>query len=211
MTGTPPISSTLQPVTLEGERVRLEPLSMNHLDALCEIGLDPALWEFTTTQVRSEMEMRKYIHAALEGHVQGTALPFTIIDKASGSVVGTTRYANIEPAHRRLEIGWTWVGRPWQRTYVNTDVKYLLLTHAFESLGCIRVEFKTDSLNKQSRKALLRIGAKEEGTLRNHMMVHDGRLRHSVYFSIIDSEWPGAKRKLETLMSKGKTTSAPPD
>jgi len=202
---------SLQTITLENERVRLEPLSMAHLEALCQISLDPALWEFTTARISSEAEMRKYIHTALEGHVQGTALPFAIVDKPSGKIVGSTRYANIEPAHRRLEIGWTWIGRPWQRTYVNTDVKYILLKHAFEELGCIRVEFKTDSLNKQSRKALLRIGAKEEGTLRNHMIVQGGRFRHSVYFSIMDSEWPAAKRRMESLMSGKAKESPPPD
>lgn len=191
-----------QALTLDGERVRLEPLSMNHLEALCEVGLDPALWEKAIAPLRSEKDMRKYIHTALEWHVQGTALPFAIIDKPSATIVGSTRYANIDEANKRLEIGWTWVGRAWQRTYVNTEAKFLLLRHAFEVLGCIRVEFKTDSLNSQSRSALIRIGAKEEGTLRNHMIVQDGRYRHSVYFSIIADEWPESKRRLSALLKR---------
>lgn len=192
------------PVVLDGKRVRLEPLSMNHLEALCEVGLDPALWAKAITPLQSEKDMRKYILTALEWHIQGSALPFVIIDKPSATIAGSTRYANIDEANKRLEIGWTWVGRAWQRTYVNTEAKFLLLRHAFETLGCIRVEFKTDSLNTQSRSALTRIGAKEEGTLRNHMIVHDGRYRDSVYFSIIDSEWPESKRRLSALLERSQ-------
>ncbi|MEX2189291.1 MAG: GNAT family protein [Bacteroidota bacterium] len=190
------------PVVLEGDRVRLELLSINHLEPLCQIGLDPVLWEKAITPLQSEKDMRKYIHTALEWHVLGTALPFVIIDKPSAAVIGSTRYANIDQSNRRLEIGWTWVGKAWQRTHVNTEAKYLLLRHAFEQLGCIRVEFKTDSLNSQSRSALIRIGAKEEGTLRNHMIVHDGRYRHSVYFSIIEPEWPDVKQRLSALLAR---------
>lgn len=192
------------PVILDGERVRLEPLNMSHLEALCEVGLDPALWEKAVAPLQSEKDMRKYIHTALEWHVQGTALPFVIIDKPSSVIVGSTRFANIDQPNRRVEIGWTWVGRAWQRTYVNTEAKFLLLRHAFEELRCVRVEFKTDSLNSQSRAALIRIGAKEEGTLRNHMIVHDGRYRHSVYFSIIESEWPESKRRLSALLDRSR-------
>lgn len=194
------------PVILEGLQVRLEPLLISHLEALCQVGLDPVLWERGIAPLQTEADMRKYIHTALEWHVQGTALPFIIIDKSSSEVVGTTRYANIDESNRRLEIGWTWVGKRWQRTHVNTEAKFLLLRHAFEQLGCIRVEFKTDSLNTRSRAALLRIGAKEEGMLRNHMIVHDGRFRHSVYFSIIDSEWPAVKERLSAFLS-GRRTS----
>jgi RimJ/RimL family protein N-acetyltransferase len=116
--------------------------------------------------------------------------------------VGSTRFANIDRENKHLEIGWTWIGKPWQRTAVNTEAKYLMLRHAFEELGCIRVEFKTDSLNQQSRNALLGIGAKEEGTFRNHMITQDGRYRHSVYFSVIDSEWPEVKRGLEERLAR---------
>lgn len=195
----------IQPVTLEGQRVKLEPLTLEHHGSLCEVGLDPALWRLTTTQIHSSEDMRRYIEAALKEQTQGTALPFVIVDRSASKAVGSTRYGNIDGAHRRLEIGWTWVARPWQRTSVNTEAKYLLLKHAFETLGCIRVEFKTDSLNQQSRTALLRIGATEEGVFRNHMITESGRIRHSVYYSIIDSEWLAIRSQLEEklLISRG--------
>ena len=122
--------------------------------------------------------------------------------KASNKAVGSTRFGNIDTAHRRVEIGWTWIARQWQRTFVNTETKYLLLSHAFDTLGCMRVEFKTDSTNSRSRNALMRIGAKEEGVFRNHMIMPGGRIRHSVYFSIIDSEWNEVKRELEKKLAK---------
>lgn len=128
-------------------------------------------------------------------------MPFAIVELASGTVVGSTRYGNIDRANRRVEIGWTWIGRPWQRTAVNTESKYLLLRHAFETLGCIRVEFKTDALNERSRQALLRIGAKEEGIFRSHVVTSTGRIRDSVYFSIIDREWPAVKTRLEAMLT----------
>jgi RimJ/RimL family protein N-acetyltransferase len=123
-----------------------------------------------------------------------------LFKKKRGRVIGSTRYANIDRAHRRVEIGWTWVARAWQRTAVNTEAKYLLLRHAFETLGCIRVELKTDSLNAQSRAAILRIGAREEGIFRNHMITASGRIRHTVYFSITDAEWPEVKSRLEAKL-----------
>ena len=192
----------IHPVTLEGISVRLEPLSQSHHAGLCEVGLDPGLWEFTMTLIRTPEELQQYISTALQWQKDGTALPFAIIDKTSGNAVGSTRYGNIDKANRRVEIGWTWIAKQWQRTPMNTEAKYLLLTHAFENIGCIRVEFKTDSLNERSRNALLRIGAKEEGILRNHMIAPGGRLRHSVYYSIIDSEWPGVKSVLEAKLSR---------
>ncbi len=191
----------IRPVTLEGRTVRLDPLTREHHAPLCAVGLDPELWRMTTTHVRSPDDMTAYIDTALQWQAAGTALPFAITDKNSNTLVGSTRYAAIDPTHRRLEIGWTWVARAWQRTSVNTETKYLLLNHAFEKLGCIRVEFKTDSLNEQSRKALLRIGAKEEGILRNHMITASGRYRHSVYFSILDTEWPAVKERLRGFLS----------
>ena len=154
------------------------------------------------TLIRSRDEMKAYIETALAWHEQKTALPFAIIDKKSGKIVGSTRFANIDHANRRAEIGWTWIARPWQRSAINTEAKYLLLTHAFERMGCIRVEFKTDSINEQSRNALLRIGAREEGILRNHMITPTGRIRHSVYFSIIEEEWAGVKQKLSGLVER---------
>jgi RimJ/RimL family protein N-acetyltransferase len=129
-------------------------------------------------------------------------LPFAIIDTSSGKAIGSTRYGNIDTGNRRVEIGWTWIARRWQRTGVNTEAKLLLLIHAFETLGCIRVEFKTDSINNQSRNALLRIGAKEEGVLRNHMIAPGGRIRHSVYYSIVDLEWKDVRRELEKKLER---------
>ena len=181
--------------------MRLEPLSSEHLDGLCEFGLDPELWRWTTTRLRTREDMIDYVETALQSELEGTARPFATISVKSGQVIGCTRFGNIDLHNRHVEIGWTWVGVPWHRTAVNTEAKYLMLRHAFEVLGCIRVEFKTDSINERSRRALLRIGAKEEGTLRNHMIVHDGRYRHSVYFSVIDSEWLDVKSNLEAKLS----------
>jgi RimJ/RimL family protein N-acetyltransferase len=147
--------------------------------------------------------MRTYVEAALREQAAGVSLPFATIDLASGRVIGSTRYGNIDRANRRVEIGWTWVAPPWQRTPVNTEAKYLMLGHAFETLGCMRVELKTDSLNERSRAAILRIGAQQEGIFRNHMVTESGRIRHSVYFSLIDSEWPAVKARLEEKLRTG--------
>jgi RimJ/RimL family protein N-acetyltransferase len=190
----------IAPVTLEGRCVRLEPLTTQHVAGLAEVGLDDDLWKWIPTPVRTIEEMRTYVQTALDEQKSGSALPFALIERASGRAIGSTRYGNIERAHRRLEIGWTWVARSWQRTVMNTEAKYLLLRHAFETLNCIRVELKTDSLNDRSRAAILRIGAREEGTLRNHMITASGRIRHTVYFSIVDSEWPEVKARLENRL-----------
>lgn len=187
----------IEPVTLDGDFVRLEPLSMNHHERLCQVGLDPELWGLTTIELRTPDDMRTYIETALNEQAAGSSLPFATIHKESGRAVGSTRFGEIDRANRHVEIGWTWVARDWQRTAVNTEAKYLMLRHAFETLGCIRVELKTDSLNERSRNAILRLGAKQEGIFRNHIIVHNGRIRHSVYFSIIDSEWPEVKASLE--------------
>ncbi len=191
----------VEPVTLEGRYVRLEPLSLDHHAALSAVGLDPELWHWTTSTVRTPEDMRAYIEEALSGQAGGQALPFATVARESGQVIGSTRFGNIERVHRRVEIGWTWIAPPWQRTPINTEAKYLMLRHAFETWGCVRVELKTDSLNERSRQAILRIGAKEEGTLRNHMITETGRLRHTVYYSIIDAEWPHVKARLEYLLS----------
>lgn len=188
---------TVEPVVLEGVRVRLEPLARGHLAGLCAIGLDEELWRWIPVPVRTAEEMAEYVETALKEQASGMALPFALIEKASGRVIGSTRYANIERVHHRVEIGWTWVAREWQRTAVNTEAKYLLLRHALETLGCMRVELKTDSLNTKSRNAILRIGAREEGTFRNHMITASGRIRHTVYFSIVAEEWPEVKERLE--------------
>ena len=187
----------VDPVTLTGHYVSLEPMLPAHRHFFVEVGLDEELWRWIPDPVNSPEEMSAYVDAALQQQAAGVSLPFTIVERASGKVIGSTRYANIERVHRRIEIGWTWVAVPWQRTPVNTECKYLLLRHAFETLGCIRVELKTDSLNENSRKAIARIGAREEGIFRNHMITSTGRIRHSVYFSVIDSEWPSVKARLE--------------
>jgi RimJ/RimL family protein N-acetyltransferase len=177
-------------VVLEGRHVRLEPLSRAHHAGLCEVGLHEELWRWIPVPVRTAADMEAYIDTALQEQASGLSLPFALIEKSSGRAIGSTRYANIDRVHHRVEIGWTWVAREWQRTAVNTEAKYLLLRHAFETLGCMRVELKTDSLNTRSREAILRIGAREEGIFRNHMITASGRIRHTVYFSIVDAEWP---------------------
>ncbi len=190
----------LQPVTLVGAAVRLEPLTREHVPALEEVGLDPELWRWTLTQNRTPDDMRRYVETALAEQRAGQSLPFATVERASGRVVGSTRFATIERAHRRVEIGWTWIARPWQRTAVNTEAKYLMLRHAFEVWGCVRVELKTNAKNERSRRAILRIGATEEGTLRKHYINADGTPRDSVYFSITDDEWPAVKRRLERML-----------
>jgi RimJ/RimL family protein N-acetyltransferase len=192
----------LEPVTLEGRSVRLEPLASSHHAGLCEIGLDPELWRLIPYRVSTEDEMRDYIDSALAAQAAGTAIPFATVETVSGRVVGSTRFMNIDTANRRVEIGATWIAKPWQRTAINTEAKYLMLRHAFETLGCIRVELKTDALNQRSRAAILRIGAREEGALRQHMVTWSGRLRDSVYFSILDSEWAGVKAELEAKLKQ---------
>jgi RimJ/RimL family protein N-acetyltransferase len=191
----------LSPHPLEGAAVRLEPLGPHHLDGLCEVGLDPALWRFTVSRLLDPAAMERYVQTALDEHRAGTALPFATVWRETGQVIGSTRFGNASPADRRVEIGWTWLGRPWQRTRANTEAKYLMLRHAFDAWDCIRVEFKTSALNERSRAAILRIGAREEGILRRHMVNEDGSLRDSVYFSIIAEEWPEAKRRLEGLLA----------
>jgi N-acetyltransferase len=186
--------------TLEGARIRLEPLAEAHHSALCAVGLDPELWRWTPKAVLTAADMAAYIAVALAEREAGRALPFVIIDKATGQAIGSTRYGAIEPAHRRLEIGWTWLGQSWQRTAANTEAKYLLLRHAFETLGCLRVELKTDALNQRSRAAIRRIGAREEGTLRSHMVTAGGRIRDTVYYSILEGEWPEVKKALESRL-----------
>jgi RimJ/RimL family protein N-acetyltransferase len=191
---------SVAPVTLEGRHVRLEPLSPAHHGGLAAVGLDEELWRWIPTPVGTPEEMSAYTSTALEEQARGVSLPFALIEKSSGRAIGSTRYGNIDRTHHRVEIGWTWVAPAWQRTTMNTEAKYLLLRHAFETLGCIRVELKTDSLNERSRAAILRIGAREEGTFRNHMITASGRIRHTVYFSILDSEWPAVKSRLQSMM-----------
>ena len=192
---------TIEPCVLEGTHVRLEPLTIEHLAPLTAIGLDPDIWRWTLTRNLTTEDMRHYVEIALSERRAGQSLPFATIERSSGRVVGSTRFAGIDATHRRVEIGWTWIGRPWQRTAVNTEAKFLMLRHAFEVWHCQRVELKTSSKNERSRRAILRIGATEEGTLRKHQLNADGTARDSVYFSIIDDEWPAAKRRLEGMMA----------
>jgi RimJ/RimL family protein N-acetyltransferase len=191
----------IEPRVLEGTHVRLEPLTIDHLDALIAIGLDPDLWRWTLARNHTPDDMRQYVETALAERQAGQSLPFATVERSSGRVVGSTRFAAIERVHRRVEIGWTWIARPWQRTAVNTEAKYLMLRHAFEVWRCLRVELKTNSKNERSRRAILRIGATEEGTLRKHQLNADGTSRDSVYFSITDDEWPSVKRRLEAMMN----------
>jgi len=192
----------IQPITLEGQWVRLEPLSQDHCDGLWQAAQDESIWRWMLAPVNSRDEMRTYIDSALAGQAAGIMLPFATIDKASGRIVGSTRFDDIVQAHRRVEIGWTWIAPPWQRSAINTEAKYLMLQHAFERWNCVRVQLKTDSLNERSRAAILRIGAKEEGTLRNHYLLSTGRLRHSIYFSILDTEWSTVKASLQEKLSR---------
>lgn len=192
----------LTPVTLEASRVRLEPLSESHHEGLSAVGLDPEIWSLNPSQVLDREQMMRYIRDALGGWQKGVALPFATMERASNTIVGSTRYMNIDAANKRVEIGSTWIAKPWRRTAINTEAKYLMMRHAFETLGCNRVELKTDMLNAQSRNAILRIGAKQEGILRSHMVTWSGRIRDTVYFSVIASEWPEVKAALEAKMRR---------
>ncbi len=194
----------LAPVVLEGKRVRMEPLSLGmHWEGLLAIGTDPDLWKWTLTSCDTPEKLRAYLETALREQSEGRALPFATRDLVSGQVAGCTRFGNIDLGNRRVEIGWTWVGRSWQRSHVNTEAKYLMLRHAFETVGCVRVELKTNALNERSRNAMLRIGCREEGTFRKHLVNERGVWRDSVFFSILDDEWPTVKARLEERMKRG--------
>lgn len=186
----------VEPVTLQGRIVRLEPLAERHLDNLARVAFEGDLWRWTVTQPTDVAGLRDWLAAAVANAEAGTEMPFATVDQASGRAVGSTRFMSIVPEHRRLEIGWTWVGRDWQRSGANREAKLLQMTHAFEALGANRVEFKTDSLNEKANPALLGIGATFEGTFRNHMVMPGGRLRHSNYYSVTSDEWPDVKARL---------------
>ena len=193
----------VRPVTLQGQHVRLEPMSEAHIPGLTEIGAGQTFWDFMLYgNINTEADMSGWVRDILGRAERGTDLPFTVIHLASGRVAGATRYLNIMPKDRGLEIGGTWYGTDFQRTAVNTECKYLLLKHAFETLGCIRVQLKTDLRNERSQRAIERIGAVKEGVLRNHMILPDGRYRHSVFYSILDTEWPEVKIRLEEMMDR---------
>jgi N-acetyltransferase len=186
----------IAPVMLEGEHVRLEPLASRHEEPLNRAAADGALWNSKVTTVPRPAAMPAYIATALAGQAGGTELPFVVVRKSSGEVVGCTRFYGIERTHRRLDIGYTWLAAGAQGTAVNTEAKLLLLTHAFEGWRCIRVGLVTHILNRQSRQAIERLGAKQEGVLRNHMILPDGSYRDSVFFSVIEAEWPDVKAGL---------------
>jgi len=187
------------PVTLTGKFVRLEPMSEAHVPGLAAIGVDDSIWEHMLYgQVRTEEDIRRWVRDILSR----PDLPFVVIHLESGRVAGATRYLNMVPEHRGLEIGGTWYGSDFQRTAVNTECKYLLMEYAFEKLDCIRVQFKTDLLNVRSQKAIERLGARREGVLRNHMILPDGRFRHSVFYSIVDVEWPDIKKRLGEMLER---------
>jgi RimJ/RimL family protein N-acetyltransferase len=193
----------VRPVVLTGNYVRLEPMTEAHIPALAEIGVGQPFWDFMLYgNIDSAEDMKNWVLDILSRAERGTDLPFVAIHLASGRVAGATRYLNIMPKDRGLEVGGTWYGPEFQRTAVNTECKYLLLRHAFETLGCIRVQLKTDLRNERSQKAIERIGAVKEGVLRNHMILPDGRYRHSVFYSILDTEWPDVKKKLEEMMDR---------
>jgi len=202
------VSVNVAPVTLEGRRVRLEPLDLErHFEGLCEMGLDPELWRWTTNSVETREELRRYLETALREQAEGRSVPFATLDVASGRVAGSTRFGSIDRANPRVEIGWTWIGRPFQRSHVNTEAKYLMLRHAFEVWDCRRVELKTHVMNERSRNAMLRIGCTFEGVLRNYQTSDRGVTRDTAMFSIIDREWPEVKARLERMMLRDSKAS----
>ena len=193
----------IEPITLTGRVVRLEPLTEAHVPDLAAVGQDDSLWLYIPYPlVHSEADMRAWVRDLLSRQAQGTDLPFAVVHQATGRAVGASRYLDIQRANRGLEIGGTWYGRAFQRTAVNTESKYLLLSHAFDGLGYIRVQLKTDLRNERSQRAIERIGAVREGVLRHSMIMPDGHRRNSVYYSILSEEWPGVKARLESLLAR---------
>jgi RimJ/RimL family protein N-acetyltransferase len=192
------------PITLEGSVVRLEPIRRDHAGDFWNIAKDALdnIFEWIPYRLRTRGDFQRLVEKAFDEQKRGESVVFATVEKGSGRVIGSTRFMNIDRANRRVEIGSTWIAPAWQRTAVNTEAKYLMLRHAFEVWNCFRVELKTDALNQKSRNAILRTGAKEEGTLRRHVLTWTGRVRDSVYFSILDSEWPEAKLHLEKLGAK---------
>jgi RimJ/RimL family protein N-acetyltransferase len=187
------------PLTLEGSIVRLEPIQREHAKLFWDVAKNDLedIFRWIPYSMKTPEDFQRLVEKAFSEQERGESIVFATVERSTGRVIGSTRFMNIDRANRRVEIGSTWIAKPWQRTTVNTEAKYLMLRHAFEVWGCVRVELKTDALNQQSRNAILRVGAKEEGTLRRHVVTWTGRIRDSVYFSILDSEWPEAKARLE--------------
>nr|WP_298792198.1 GNAT family protein [uncultured Allomuricauda sp.] len=192
----------LNPIVLEGNLVRLIPMETSHIQALLEAASDGNLWELWYTSVPSKDTVETYVKAVLDEQRASLALPFVVVEKATGDIVGTSRYLNVDAANKRVEIGATWYAKRTQRTGINTECKYLMLSHAFETLNTIAVEFRTHFHNHPSRNAILRLGAKQEGIIRNHRIDHNGLIRDTVIFSILDNEWPPVKKSLEFKMRK---------
>ncbi|MEZ5063857.1 MAG: GNAT family N-acetyltransferase [bacterium] len=191
----------VEPVVLEGELVRLAPLRAEHVDDLAGVGLDPRIWTWGHPLAdRSDVE--RYVNTALQWQAAGTAIPFVTVSRTTGKIVGSTRFAAIDRENRRAEIGWTWLSPSCWRTGINTEAKLLMLRHAFQTWGCRRVEFKTDSQNDRSRTAIARLGASFEGILRNHMVTPTERMRHTAYYSILDDEWPDVERRLLSFLAR---------
>lgn len=191
----------VEPITLEGTVVRLEPLSRDHLDDLARVAFEGDLWRWVLVQPTDVAELRDWLEAAMAEAATGAEVPFATIDLASGRAIGSTRFMTIAAEHRRLEIGWTWIGLAHQRSGANREAKLLQLTHAFETLGANRVEFKTDSLNQRANPGLLGIGATLEGRFRNHMVMPGGRIRHSNYYSVTREDWPAVKSRLRDRLT----------
>jgi len=192
----------VEPVVLEGARVRLEPLRADHLADLERVAFDLPIWQWTIMGPQDAAGLRRWVDTALANQEAGTERPFATIDVTSGRAVGSSRYMTIVPEHKRLEIGWTWIATAFQRTGANREAKLLQLTHAFETLGANRVEFKTHARNERSRNALAGIGATFEGVFRNHTIMPDGSLRDSAYFSVIAGEWPAVKAALAARLDR---------
>jgi RimJ/RimL family protein N-acetyltransferase len=192
----------IRPVTLQGKHVRLDPMRREHLDGLIAAGSFEEIWTWLSVRPKGRDGFAAWIDAALAAQLAGTELPFTTFDRATGEIVGATRYLNISPPDRRLEIGWTWITPSRQRTVVNTEAKYLQLQHCFEVLGCRRVELKTDARNTKSRNAMLRIGAQFEGIARKQMRTFDGTNRDNAWFAFTDDDWPSVKSRLELMLAR---------
>lgn len=196
-------SHMTEQIVLSGKYVQLEPLTEAHIPALQEVGLDAEIWRHMPYgDISTADQLGSWVRSLLVLAENGADIPFAVVHKPTGRVAGATRYMDVRPVHRGLEIGGTWYGAVYRRTAVNTETKYLLLQHAFEAMHCIRVQFKTDSRNERSQRAIERIGAVREGILRNHMILPDGTVRHSVYYSILDSEWPDVKERLHGLLAR---------
>jgi RimJ/RimL family protein N-acetyltransferase len=192
----------VRPVVLEGRLARLEPLHIDHLAALAEVAFAPQIWRWMPVHIENEAQLRLWIEQALKDAENGSALPFITRERASGRVVGATRFMSIDARYYGLEIGGTWLGLAYQRSGINVEAKYLQLRHAFEVLGAIRVALKTHHKNEQSQNAIAALGATREGVFRNHMIMPDGSFRHSVWYSIIQEEWPAVKSRLEDRLAR---------